>query len=592
MLQLTSLSHPHTPVHPLGGGVDNPAFTHTHQLQNTHQQPDSLAHLQSTGNAQSRSLQQVQAPPAAVQLSLNTPPQTAPPNNSNNQQMPTINVNLNSFPSIAPQTQDPSFAPNNQQTQRILQDIPQGGSHPGDPGPTGPRGRGQPGLIPTGYTHFNDSVVLQNAVTQTYEQDSPGNRRSSRGGFEEPSSSTLRQMPWDLLRGTPSYPSETLQRRQLPPEVPSESSDYTARPAPQRRRSQSRTRDRSRSPGAAATQNRHDRGHSANVRGETQSEVLRSSRTDGPNDQQDLRRPSRGLVVPKLEPARSQSRPPTSHQVTSQGPTGRGHIDTRALVDPNHLPQTLQNQNHQQVESVPLTTGTAPPTGTSAAHHGPTRPVSNNLTPAALKAHTDRAQIFPSRRQQTQASLLSPGAQTRTPAPVAAAPGAGPQRPPTPPPVVPFSHFQHLPKERTRHLSPTRAPAAPRPPVNVPLSQRNLQVQRQRQQGNAPQNHQHHRRHPAGHVHVSPQRHGHTHPHHQGDRRPAHFSSPRQVNFSKLKNVLLVHFIVSLLLRYIFFFFVMNFIIFSFVASKFNVNTFIRLLNLLSGCVANSSRLF
>lgn len=215
------------------------------------------------------------------------------------------------------------------------------------------------------------------------------------------------------------------------------------------------------------------------------------------------------------------SQAPTAEQVQAlQG------VDTRALVDPNHFRQAQVGQqrieapvqatlNHgsqpqpaRNVARQPQQGGLAPAPNSSA------QPNPSSLTQAALKVHTERAQAFQSRRQQTQATLLSNRQpQTQTPA-------TGAQHPPTPPPVIPLVDFQTLPKERTQHRSPARGPLPVRHTGQQPWSGRPGQPT-----AVAANRHHHHGN---GHMHVGAQRQGHGHA--QGHGRPAHVTHTRQVS--------------------------------------------------------------
>lgn len=567
-------------------GIDNPAFTHedahnANALPNPQQQnPNILIQAGPTqGGAQ----------PAAVQVSLNTLPQTAQHNN--NAQMPTIHVNLNSYSTNGQQTQQQSSLPPIRATNNDAPETHENWTHAEEPNPGLRSGRfypgdprlnerleagrhGQPGLIPSGYTHHNSTNTLQrNANTQTYQQEPEPPRRSERNlaRHDTAASSSRQQMPWDRLRGTPSYPSGTLQRGQSSPEI-SNPSDYTSQPRTWQERitnrsqpwPQSQTVSRGGDPPRqdAPSVSRPTRSRSAdllvpNTHDVRQLEATHPSQrhphTQRESAQQDIRGSPSSQNAPRQGATHSnnpQARSLMSQQASvghsaalqgpmaQQGPTALQAADTRALADPNHLPQAHMAQQHRAatIQKPPQGRGTqtqpvingAKQTrqgGMAPVQHSPPQPHSNNLTQAALKSHTERAQTFQNRKQQTQAALLHPGPQVQVPA-------AEARHPPTPPPAIPLAEFHTLPKKHTQHKSPTRGPQAPRPPVNMPVAQRPQQA---RQRPNT----QHHpatmpavSRHHAGngHVHGGAHRHAHAHAHANGHGHSAHFTHPRQVS--------------------------------------------------------------
>nr|XP_019949021.1 PREDICTED: uncharacterized protein LOC109633522 [Paralichthys olivaceus] len=565
-------SYPHN-------GIDNPAFTHidaqnANTLPNTQQQNSNI--LIQAGTSQGGNQ------PPAVQVSLNTLPQTAQHNNS--AQMPTIHVNLNSYPNNGQRPpQDASFPISNtaynntSQTQQNLSHTGQsnprmqsGQSYPGDPRLNGhiddSGHQAHRGLIPTGYTHFNnDNISRQNANTQTYEQEAPRRGRSDRNPerHDDTPSSSHRQMPWDRQRGTPSYPSSSLQRRQLPSDYTSDSTDYTSQPPRREARTQNRSRPqpqshstlRSRGPTSQEppAEDRRTRSRSADLQNvNSVAEFVavrlpqRSPRTQRGSDQRETRGSLGSQMAPRQEVTHSSSpqalpymsqQASVGHSAMSQGHTTQPGLtapqsaDTRALADPNHLPQAHMSQQQraapiqnspQGLGMQPVTHGASHPRqgGTAPVPHPTAQPHPSNLTQAALTAHTARAQTFQNRKQQTQAALLHPGPQTRAPA-------AGAHQAPPPPPVMPLEQFRTLPKERTRHKSPIRGPQPPRPPVNIPVTQRHVEAQKRLDvQRHAAANHHH--RPGNGHVHVSANRHAHPHAHTRGHGHHAHPTSPRQ----------------------------------------------------------------
>ncbi|XP_042345847.1 uncharacterized protein si:dkeyp-97a10.3 [Plectropomus leopardus] len=526
-------------------GHDNRAFTHTdaqiaNTLPNTQQQNPNV--LIQTGTAQGG------VQPPAVHVNLNTLPQSAQQNS--NAQMPTIHVNLNSYPTNGQQTQQDSSFPltntasnNASQTQQNLTQTAQSNpriqseqSYPSDPRLNGRVEQGlldQLGLIPTGYTHYNNNHISQrNANTQTYQREPEPQRRPDRNS-------------WDLLRGTPAYPNGTPQRGHTSSEYTSDTTDYTTHPPIREPRAanrsqprpESRTTSRSRAPSRRDTPSvdRQTRSRSADLRGpntrsvtqfEAERHTQRSHHTQRKSAQRDISGLPHSQTAPRQEATHRnnpQALPLMSQEASvgrsavSQGPvkqqgmTAPRGADSRALADPNHLPQAHMAQQHRAVpiqtppqglgkQTQPVINGANQPRqgGTAPVPHSPAQHNPSNLTQAALEAHTERAQTFQNRRQQTQAALLQPGPQARVP--------------PTPPPAIPLTTFQTLPKKHTQHKSPIRGPQPPRPPVNIPVAQRPRQ-----------QRHANHHHHPGnGHLHVSAQRHARGHGH------PAHVTHPQQ----------------------------------------------------------------
>lgn len=576
----TTNSYPHN-------GTDNPAFVHTdvhnaNTLPNTQQQNPNI--LIQTGTAQGGA----QLP--AVQVSLNTLPQSAQQNS--NRQMPIIHLNLNSYPNNGQTQQDSSFpltsTANNPASQTQLNPIntqqsnpreQSGQSYPSDHRLNGHIDTGnqhQSGLIPTGYTHNNSNNTSQrNANTQTYQQETHRSRSDRTSGRHDATpSSSRRQMSWDLLRGTPAYPSGT-QRGQLSSEDTSDTTDYTTtdntthppiRQVRMTNRSQpqpwSQTTSQSRAPTRqdGPSVDRQARSRSAdslnlNARSVTQFEAAHQTQRNHRTQRESAQRDVRGLLgsqtAPRQETTHSnnpQALPLMSQQASvdrsavSQRPTKQQGLaspwgtDTRALADPNHLPQAHMAQQHRaaQIQTSPqgLGTQTKPVIhdasqplqgGTVPIPQPSSQPNPSNLTQAALKAHTERAQIFQNRRQQTQAALLHPGPQAR-------APVGGVQQPPTPPPAIPLAQFQTLPKERTQDKSPTRGPQPSRPPANIPLAQRPPKQRPNVQPHPAMMAATHHHHPGKGQMHISANRHSHAHTHAPGHGHPAHSTHPRQVS--------------------------------------------------------------
>lgn len=432
--------------------------------------------------------------------------------------MPTIHVNLTSLPTSGQAQQDSSLPPPNTAYNHASpnpintqQSNPRERSrqlYPSDHRLNGHVDTGnqlQSGLIPTGYTHYNgNSPSQRNANTQTYEQGSHHSRsRRTSGRHDASVNSSRQQMSWDLLRGTPAYPSGTLQRGQAPLED-SDTTDYTTtdytshppirearmtnmtQPRP-RGQTTSRSRTPTRQDGLLVDRQTRSRSvDSLNPNGPSVAQFEAAVHTQRERAQQDMRGLTGSQTAPRHQTTHSnypQALPLTSQQASvdrhavSQGPTAQRGLnssrgtDTRALADPNHLPQTHMAQQHRvgQIPTSPQVLGTQTQPVTHNARQpfqgalGPIPQPSaqanpSNLTQAALEVHTKKAQTFQNRRQQTQAALLHPGTQA--------------QQPPIPPPVIPLAQFRTLPKESEQHRSPTRVPRPSRPPANLPLAQR------------------------------------------------------------------------------------------------------------------------
>ncbi|XP_041758324.1 uncharacterized protein LOC121585993 isoform X1 [Coregonus clupeaformis] len=374
------------------------------------------------------------------------------------------------------------------------------------------------GLIPTGYTHGGRSHTLQrNANTQTYQRDQATDTQPRHSNPAAASSvprdashvtpsasSRCQQMPWDRLRGTPAYPNDSPRRVQASPDS-SYTSDSTESPSQARRsqphtrrsgpgaQTQSPPRSRSTPRKAAPTAGRQAQNlphtHGTNTQpgapSDTQSHISPHAR-DAPRQRarQEVRAQSQITVqtVSQSQTGPRQQNASHSHhnsQPQPQGPAApqglittmaRGTaLDTQALANPNHFPQTQtviqygrgnthMVPQHTQVQRQPATQGWG----------SQTQPVTQNpssLTQTALEMHTlTTPNPFHNRNHQTQAALLNTQARGRNP---------GHQRPPTPPPVIPLAQFQTIPRERAQHQSPNRGPTGPlRPPVNVHTAQR------------------------------------------------------------------------------------------------------------------------
>nr|XP_020445770.1 RNA-binding protein 33-like [Monopterus albus] len=435
--------------------------------------------------------------------------------------MPTIHVNVNSYPTDGqwiqqdrslPHTNSANSNAPRSHTEQVYPRRQSGQFYPSDPRLNGYIDtdlQAQPDLIPTGYTHYNSNNTSQrNANTQTYQQDMDHRSRSDRRSESHSAtpSSSLHQMPWDRLRGTPAYHSSTLQREQFSPEYTSDNTDYTTHPPIPESRSVNRSRpqpwnqtaSRSRNPTRqnAPPVDRRKRTrsadpHSPNTRHLTQLEATppthRGPRTQSESAQQDIRGLPGSQTAPRQE----------------------AHV--------------LQQQREAPIRKPPEDLGTQIIHGVRQPRQGDTvpypsaQPDPRNLTQAALKAHTDRTQIFHNRKQQTQAALLHPGTQHQAPA-------AGAEHPPTPPPVIPLTQFKTIPKDRTQHKSPTRGPQPSRPPVNMPVAHGHQQ--HRPNVHHHPAAHHHHHRPGNGHMHAPTNRHAHAPTH----RHPADFSHPQQIN--------------------------------------------------------------
>ncbi|KAL6109555.1 uncharacterized protein ACO6RY_12654 [Pungitius sinensis] len=462
-------SYPHN-------GIDNRTFAHT-DGQNAaappNPQPQNGDIIIQTG---------------AHQVRLNTLEQ------NNRAQMPTIHVNLTSYPNTGQQARGENSFPltdtNNalqsqQNVTRTGQSNPgmqSGQSYPSDPRLNGHQD--QPGLIQTGHTHHNGNDSSQrNANTQTYRQEPEPPRRSNTNS-------------WDLLRGTPTYPSGTLQRGRTAPEYTSDYTDYTTHPpirearAPTRSQPPPRSRTTSRSRAAASSPpaDRRTRGRSADLQGltgrgvtrfEAEHQTQRGGHTQRAGAQRDIRGPPGSQSAPGQEATHDnspQALPLASQRVSAgrsalpQGPRG---ADSRALADPNHLPQAHMAQQHRAApvqtqpqgpgkQTHPVTNGANRPGqgGAAPVPHSTARRNPGALTQAALTAHTEGAQVFQSRREQTRAALLHSEQEAR----VLAARHA-----PTPPPAIPLAQFQTLPPDKNQHRSPARGlqPAAAQRPARA-----------------------------------------------------------------------------------------------------------------------------
>ncbi|XP_049585999.1 uncharacterized protein si:dkeyp-97a10.3 [Syngnathus scovelli] len=374
-------------------GFDNPAFSRADP-----QRTNSNVVLQ-TGPGQS------DGRPAGVQLNLTQGSQPNVP-------MPTINVNLNTFPQ-------------QEATNRPIQLTDTGQSNPRMPSGSASQGlQAQPGLIPTGYTHSH--TAQRNARTQTYQQE------VSAAG------SSHRQMSWDLLRGTPAYPRGTLPRG-----LASDTTDYTDHPP--LRQTQPRSRNPFREDATSTVRQGRTRNHSADF---WDSRTLRVPQLEPANhsdrspttQRQQARQDSR--LSSATQSSSSQDTTTSSNPFVSQQATFRqSNPFNSAQADPNRLRQA------QAVQQQRAALAQAAQTRSTSQPRQANQREADALTQAALKSHTESAKVFQNRRQQTQAALFHPVPRAQpTMAP------AGP-RAPTPPPVIPLAQFQSLPRAHTRHKS-------------------------------------------------------------------------------------------------------------------------------------------
>ncbi|KAK2844906.1 hypothetical protein Q5P01_011565 [Channa striata] len=511
-------------------GTDNPAFMDSDARNaNTQQQNPNI--VIQAGPAQGG------AQPQAIHVSLNTLPQTAQQNNS--AQMPTIHVSLNSHPTNSQETQQERSSPltnaaNNPapQTQQnrlnMEQSRPRGESglsYPSDPqlsAHTDPGYQGRLGLIPTGCHGISFEGHRRIRVVHLSGEQLSAESNSDTTDYIPTSNTMTDYTTHPPIRETTSTRSRSQPRLQ--------SQDTSQSRAPTRRDAPStgkQARSRSADP------------RNPNPRSVTQLEAARPTQRS-PRTQQDIRGPLSSQTAPRHEATHSsnpQALPLMSQQASvgrsavsqgttrQQGPSAPRATDTRALADPNHLPQTHMDQQHRAAliqkppqglatQTHPVMHNASPPRqgGAAPVPYPSAQPNPSNLSQAALKAHTEKAQTFHNRNDQTQAALLHPGSKV--------------QHPPPPPPVIPLTEFQALPKERSQHKSPTRGPQTLRAPANIPIAQRPVQQWPNGQSHPAMMpathhphhhHHHHHHHHPGkGHVHVSPNRH------------PAHSTHPQQ----------------------------------------------------------------
>ncbi|XP_072317285.1 uncharacterized protein [Eucyclogobius newberryi] len=451
-LQHNAIQNSNNPT--LHNGIDNPAFTRNELQAAPQQQTQNPNIVIQTGSAQVR---------------LNTLQGTAQQNN--NGQIPTIHVNLNSYsgdqqtpiesvalPVTSTAIDEATQTPQNERRAASTLRTPMLDRHRAVL-------QTNAGQIPTGYTHYNrNNTVERNTEMEVFNQQSESRGRSD-SSSSQPAS--RRQLPWDTLRGTPSYPSNN-QRR-----ITSDSTDYTEHPPLPQARSRSRERQEMQRT-------------SENRRPSREREIERRS----PRDDMRGRRESR---APRQEGRRDNS-PPALPLMSQDSPAGRPLVqnqpDMRALVDPNHLPHSQASRQSRQVpqmepisnrmtvaaNQIPQVTNQMPQSNwppDQIPQSRPQRPQSQ-LTQEALQAHTERAQTFQNRRQQTQAALFHPGPQAN--------------RVPTPPPVIPLQQFQALPVERTRQKE-------ARPPVNMPVAQRPHHAHHRHHTAMPQNQHQHHQTH-------------------------------------------------------------------------------------------------
>ncbi|XP_035606657.2 inactive histone-lysine N-methyltransferase 2E [Oncorhynchus keta] len=374
------------------------------------------------------------------------------------------------------------------------------------------------GPVPTGYTHGGRSHTLQrNANTQACQRDQATDtqpRHSNPAAASSvprdashatPSASSHhQQMPWDRLMGTPAYPNNSPRRVQASPDS-SYTSDSTESPSPARRfqphtrRSgpgaqtqsppQSRSAPRKAAPAADRQAQNLPHTHGTNNQpgapSHTQSHISSHVRdTPRQRARQDVRAQSQitaqtasqSQTGPRQQNASHSHHNPQPQQQGPGAPQGlitnmpRGTtLNTQALTNPNHIPQTQIGIQYGRGNTHMLPQPTQDQRQAATQGWGAiSQPVTQNpssLTQTALEMHTlTTPNPFHNRNHQTQAALLNTQAR---------GPNLGRQRPPTPPPVIPLAQFQTIPRERTQHQSPNRGPDGPlRPPVNIHTTQR------------------------------------------------------------------------------------------------------------------------
>ncbi|XP_023835705.1 proteoglycan 4 [Salvelinus sp. IW2-2015] len=398
-----------------------------------------------------------------------------------------------------------------------------------DTGPQVSTGPVPTGYTHAGRSH----TLQRNANTQTYQRDQATDTQPRHSNpaadssvprdasHATPSASSHRQqMPWDRLRGTPAYPNDPPRRVQASPDS-SYTSDGTESPS-QARRSRPHTRKsppgaqiqsppgaQIQSPPGAQTQSppqsqstprkaaptagrqTHNLPHTHGTNTEpgapshTQSHISPHAHgTPRQRARQDVRAQSQitaqtasqSQTGPRQQNASRSYHNPQPQQQGPGAPQGlittmpRGTtLDTRALANPNHIPQTQTGIQYGRGNTHMIPQPTQDQRQTVTQGWGAlTQPVTQNpssLTQTALEMHTlTTPNPFHNRNHQTQAALLNTQARGRNP---------GHQRPPTPPPVIPLAQFQTIPRESTQHQSPNRGPTGPlRPPVNVHTTQR------------------------------------------------------------------------------------------------------------------------
>ncbi|KAI4903177.1 hypothetical protein NFI96_006730 [Prochilodus magdalenae] len=333
-----------------------------------------------------------------------------------------------------------------------------GGPHSTDRAPlnstVGYRGQEPRGLVQTGYSHSTTASRHARATDSELRRD---DARSRSPDLRSSSSTHLRQMPWDRLRGTPAYPN--------PPTDSSDSSE-------------------------SQTTAQHNRPTRSDPQRGRSSQVPRQRSTVDAQVQT-------GSEAPRRNPGNHVAGPSQNQASVSQNPLLQTH-GTGA-------PQTARVPQVQTAQPPQVTNQTRPPNAAP-------------LTQAALQLHTSHTpNPFPSRIQQTEAALQQPGPGSRPlqpsqaqPRPAAETKQAG-RRPPTPPPPLRPSEFRTLPREPQRE--PQRQPRTLQPAHVVrPHGQRPHNTHRHA----GPTGPQRHRGNP--HMHTSPHRHGnvpaHRHPPH------------------------------------------------------------------------------
>lgn len=277
----------------------------------------------------------------------------------------------------------------------------------------------------------------------------------------------LRQMPWDLMHGTPSYPNRQVDSYESQNSTQQNSSlcseDEHAAPAQRPRRS----------PVDAQVRNISRASRRNFLRQLAHSTAQRRSRVD--------RNVPRQFAQPDVT-AR-----PRADQQSRTAPQNiapyRHGVDNMNIAVPVPQQPTVQMQTAQPTRLISQS-------GPDQRQSGPPHVATPNplmLTQAALQQHTSQIPVpFVNRNQQTQAALEHPGTQA-TPAQILPARQINQtgQVAPPPPPVLHPNEFKTLPREhlqRPRVVKPVQAMRRPvvvhhghRPP-NMPRHPRTMRT--------------------------------------------------------------------------------------------------------------------